>query len=110
MIFPGTGNIDASADFFLAMQNHNSSPWSLQADALSVIGGTPQYTVMVSNISDAEADMKALRPETSNVALADIISDAFLAFKYVAIKYTANGATGTLTFYFEQKAEKTVLY
>lgn len=110
MVFPGLGQINAANDAFGSFENHHSSPWSIQADVNNVVaGGTPQYTVMVSNVSLLEADMKPYRPETSNVALADIVADAMLAFRYVGIKYTANGATGTLTFYINQTALRTVL-
>lgn len=110
MIFKGLNGVDASVDVFASMPNDNTSPWSLQVDASAVTGGTPSYTILVSNKSALVGDMVALRPAMSNVSLADVVSDVFLAFKWVGIQYTANGAAGTVTFYFNQSAEKTVLY
>lgn len=113
MIFSGYNDVDASADLFNSDEfdtDQKSSLYSVQADLTKVVAPEgASYSVMGSNVSGLEADMVIVRPDAQNIPIANPFVAEFFAFKYIAIKYVANGASGTITFNWERKSLSTKL-
>lgn len=115
-IFPDMSDIPENADKFASQEfspsNSDSMPFSFQADTADMVNpATGQLTVMGSNISDQEVDMVAVTNDQGNSG-AMPLSQAFVgerfAFKFIGVKYSANGNTGagTLNVHYEQKANR----
>lgn len=99
-------NHNAADDLFFSEKFGDDSMWSLDPKSDGVSGGTPSYTVLASNISKDEADMKPYRPTSIDVPLAEPVDSESFRFEFFGIKYLANGATGTLDFYIKKKLDR----
>lgn len=66
---------------------------------VSGITGSPTWTLLVSNIGDAEANFKEYSTETTGMAITTAIESAKLNYQFVAVKYLSNASTGTYSFY-----------
>lgn len=106
MLLKNFENHDAAVNKFVAIDFTDDSQWSIQVDASAVVGGTPNYTILGSNISMLEADMKPYRSASSNVPLTEGVDSESFRYRFFGLKYLANGATGVVKIYFERKLDK----
>ncbi len=103
MKFTGLTDIDAAVDAYSAIEFGNSSIFSIQPDLSAVVNPeAASYFKLGSNISDLVADMVPFK-NFNLVPLATIAEGQYFPFKYMAIQYKANTATGNITFYIERK-------
>lgn len=116
MIFPNLAIIPENADKFAAEEfspsMSDSMSVSIQVDSTLMVDKTsPNITVMGSNISSNEVDMVPVKDESGNSGSLAIntpfVRDNF-PYRYIGIKYTANGdvGAGTLSIYIEKKVHR----
>lgn len=70
---------------------------------VSLIVGAPTWSLLVSNVGDVEANFKEYSIATNNMAILTAIESDTFNFEFIAIKYTANAATGTYSFFISEK-------
>ena len=87
----------AAENKFITIPMENR-PFSITCDFGDVVGGTPTYSLLVCNFTGAGSDFIAISDATNLSLTTAIKSDSF-EFAYLALKYTANSATGTVQFY-----------
>lgn len=75
--------------------------WSVTPIISGLVGGPPTYTIEVSNDNSTWFEYNS---ESTNISVVDAVEDDHLAFIFMRIVHTVNGATGgTVEYLFTQK-------
>ena len=87
--------VDATSNFTTdEIQFPNSLSWSVTFKRNAVVGGTPVYTIEVSNNGNTWYDYNNL---STDVSLEDSVADDSMSYTFMRIQYLAAGvSSGTL--------------
>lgn len=90
-----TRNVDATLPFTTdAFEISKSASFSATLESTTIVGGTPTYTVQVSN---GKKKWYEFSTSSTNVAVGNSIESSSFNFRFVRIVYTPNGVTaGTI--------------
>lgn len=88
-------SVDATSNFTTdGIKFPNSLSWSVTFKRNAIVGGTPVYTVEVSNNEITWYDYNNL---STDVSLEDSVADDSMSFTFMRIQYLASGvSSGTL--------------
>jgi len=90
--------VDETSEKLDSCQNYK---WSVTPNPQSLTGGTPEYTIEVSNDNITWFDYDSA---SSGLDVNNAVDDTHLAFIYMRIKHEAKGSTGgTVEYLFTQK-------
>lgn len=85
---------NAANDGFFTIPNPRK-PFSIDIDNGSITG-SPTWKLMVSNKNGVESTFKEYNSETTGLGKSDAAQSLVpINFEFLAVKYTANGATGS---------------